>query len=157
VIGSAKFISITEIGFTVVGYSPEFIFGAVFLAILIGGIFVGWIFSVVMNVLGGTGGALEGISAVTYSIFPVSIGTLAASTAAYIPVFGPVSSYVMIFLFGALGYAILYRATKEFFDVGMVTSFVGVSLLLAAGTGAFYASFLASASDINTILQFIKP
>lgn len=156
-ISSVRFASLTKFGLRVVGQPPDIVFATVFFSILVGGFFVGWIFTLIMDILGGTGTALKGVSAVAYSILPVSIGTLLASTAAYFPPAGPVVAYCLIFLFGAIGYAVLYRTAKEFFDVGMITAFVAVSLLISVGTGAFYASFLASTTDLNVILGFLKP
>lgn len=156
-IGSAKFFSITNLGFRFINQPPQVLFISIFCSVFIGGFFVGWVHKLVMRVLGGTGTSLQGISVVAYSILPVSMGSLAGSGLAYVPTIGPILSYIFIFLSGALGYAILYRATKEFFEVNMITAFVGVSLLIAAGTGAFYASFLAASTNINTIFRFIRP
>lgn len=157
IIGSAKFVSITKLGLRIIGQPPDVIFTSVFTTVFVGSFFVGFILHSIMEVLGGKGSLLKGVSSVVYSVLPVAIGTLVASTTAYIPLFGPVISYASIFLLGGLGYAILYRMTRDLFDVNMITTFVGISLVLAAGTGAFYASFLASTTDISTILRFIRP
>lgn len=161
-IGSAKFLTFTKLGFRVAGRPPMIVTAVVFSTVFVGGIIAGYIFNFVMNILGGSGRPLEGISVIAYSLLPISIGTLSASTASYVPFIGSILTFLLIFSFGSLGYAVLYRSTKEFFEVNMLKAFIGVSLLIAASTGALYASFLASVSEVPTvrmdvILQFIKP
>lgn len=161
-IGSAKFLTLTKLGFRVAGKPPVTVVAVVFSTVFIGGIITGYIFNLVMDILGGTGRPLEGISVIAYSLLPISIGVLSASTVSYVPFIGSILTYILVFLFGSLGYAILYRSTKEFFEVDMIKAFIGISLLIAAMTGALYASFLASVSEVPTaridvILQSIKP
>lgn len=104
------------------------------------GLFVSWIFTLGMNVLGGKGNFYEGLICIVYPLKLLSIGIVIS---AVFSLLGPVSllvSFVALGFFGILGYTALFRATKEVFRVDMITAFIGVTALFAVLMLAFYGA-----------------
>jgi hypothetical protein len=112
----------------------------VFILVIVGGLFLGWIVKTAMITLGGTGKYFEGLTVVAYSALPISIGVLIAAIVSSIQVIGVVISFVALAFFGVLGIAIMYRSIKDFFKTDMITALVGVSVIYLAIAIAVYGS-----------------
>ncbi len=111
----------------------------VFLVVFLGGLFLAFIHKSILKNLGGKGGYGQGLTAVAYSAFPVSLGSLLAAIVGWLPLVGglplialQVLQFVAFILFAVLaawGFSAFYRASKDLFAVDAVTSFIGVALL----------------------------
>lgn len=112
----------------------------VFLLVLVGGLFLGWIVKTAMTTLGGQGKYFEGLTVVAYSCLPISIGVLIAAISSIAGSIGIVISFVALAFFGVLGIAIMYRGIKDLFKTDMVTALVGVSVIYLAIIIAIYGS-----------------
>ena len=126
---------------------PLNILVGVFLLVFLGGLFLGWVLTEIVRVLGGKGGLHEGVSILGYSALPVSVGTLLAVLVSHVPfaylgaaspVFTvlQVVALVLFAAFGALGFGGIYRGTKDLYGVDAVTAFVGLALLVALFSAA---------------------
>ncbi|HLD41935.1 MAG TPA: YIP1 family protein [archaeon] len=124
------------------GGQPVNLLVGVFLSVFLGGLFLGWLLTEVMRVLGGKGTLNQGVTVLAYSALPLSVGTLLAVLVSHIPyafigtgsaVFTlmQVIALVLFSAFGALGFAGVYRGTKDLYGVDAVTAFVGLGLLVA--------------------------
>jgi len=123
------------------GAQPVNLLAGVFLLVFLGGIFLGWLLVEVVRVLGGKGTLHEGVSVLAYSALPLSVGTLLAVLVSHVsfaylgaasPVFTvlQVVALVLFSAFGALGFAGVYRGTKDVLGVDAITAFVGLGLLV---------------------------
>jgi hypothetical protein len=146
---------------TLVGVSPvrsATNFGAasalgVFLLVVVGGLFLGWIVKIAITTLGGTGKYFEGLTVVSYSCLPISIGVLIAFIASVAGTIGKVISFVALAFFGVLSAAIMYRAIKDFFKTDMVTALVGVSVIYIAIIIAAYGTTALGLKELITPLS----
>lgn len=116
-----------------------------FIVPFLGSLFLGFILVVVLNTLGGNGNYFDGLTTVSYSLLPFSIGIFLSVTINVLPAIlnititdmniilikGLVVFSIGIF-FTAESVAITYRAIKELFEADMVTAFVGVAVLSVA-------------------------
>lgn len=125
---------------------------ASFFMVFIGGLFFGWITKLVMVVLGGEGGYFEGLTAVAYPSLVVSLGALVAVLLSYVPAVGTALAFIVITVFFAVGYASIYRLTKDLFEVNMITAFVGVSVIFAIAFVGIYGSLATTAQGLKMIL-----
>lgn len=125
---------------------------AVFFTVLLGGLFFGWITQLIMNLLGGDGGYFEGLTTVAYPVLAATVGILIAMIFSWVPVIGPVISFIAVAVFFAIGYASMYRFAKELFDTGMIQAFVGISVLFAIVMVSIYGSLATTASGLQMIL-----
>jgi hypothetical protein len=105
---------------------------AVFLLVLIGGLFVSFILTIILNTLGGRGKLADGLTAVAYSLAAPSIGLLAAALLSFVPLAGAILAFAVLAAALALGAATLYRATTELFGANMITAFVAFSILFGS-------------------------
>lgn len=112
----------------------------VFILVIVGGLFLGWIVKTAITTLGGVGKYFEGLTVVAYSLLPISIGVLIAAIASVAKVVGVVISFVSLAFFGVLSAAIMYRSVKDLFKTDMVTALVGVSVIYIAIIIAVYGS-----------------
>lgn len=104
------------------------------------GIFVSWIFSLGMEVLGSKGKLYEGLVCISYPLKLLSVGVVISALASLL---GPVSwliSFVALCFFGVLAYATIFRATKDVFKVDTLTAFIGITVLFGVLMLAFYGS-----------------
>lgn len=122
------------------GAQPVNLLVGVFLSVFLGGLFLGWILAEVMRVLGGKGSLHEGVTVLSFSALPVAIGTLLAVLVSHVPyaLMGATAAFtvlqvialVLYSAFAAMGFAGVYRGTKDLFHVSDVTAFVGLGLLV---------------------------
>lgn len=125
---------------------------AAFFIVFIGGLFFGWIMKLIMTILGGEGGYFEGLATIAYPVLTAAIGILVAMVLSYIPVIGIGLSFLTIAIFFAMAYAFMFRFTKEMFEVDMITSFVGITVLFAIVAISIYGSLATTASGLMAIL-----
>lgn len=152
VIGMNITVTGPQIAASAVGMGTLNLAIGMFFGVLIGGLFMGWIMKLIMNVLGGKGGYFEGLTTIAYPVMAVSVGILIAMLASYIPMIGTVISFVVLAAFFAIGYASMYRFAKELFDTGMIEAFVGISVLFAIVIVAIYGSILTTAAGFKSVL-----
>ncbi len=109
-----------------------------FMAVFLGGLFAGYLISVAMRTLGGTGGFFEGLTTIAYALYVPSIALfimgLLAAGAAMVGGMGVVMIMVgmVVLMWGViLGIATFYRSLKELFSTDMVTALVGGTIMSA--------------------------
>jgi len=109
-----------------------------FMAVFLGGLFAGYLISVAMRTLGGTGGFFEGLTTVAYALYVPSIALfimgLLATGAVLAGGMGVVMIMVgmVVLMWGViLGIATFYRSLKELFSTDMVTALVGGTIMSA--------------------------
>lgn len=124
----------------------------VFLFTLVGGVFLGWIVKTAMTTLGGTGKYFEGLTVVSYSSLPISIGVLIAALVSSIQVIGLLISLVALSFFGVLGIATTFRGIKDLFKTDMTTALVGVLVIYLAIVIAVYGTTAWGLSGLVTSL-----
>lgn len=112
-----------------------------FLIIFLGGMFFGFILTVVMNTLGGNGSFFDGLTAVSYFLLPLSIGIFISFAINFAPLqitdvnlmlLKSLIIFAIGIFFTAESVAIMYRAIKELFETGMVDAWVGVIVVSVA-------------------------
>lgn len=130
-------------------------FVGIFIGILVLGLFYGFVTKLVMGILGGKGRYFEGLTSITYSIFPVSVGTIISAILLYIltyisagasfEVIG-ISSMITMFIstlvfmvFLSIGMATFYKSLVELFEVEMVVALVGAGILTGTLILSMYA------------------
>jgi hypothetical protein len=114
----------------------------IFLVGFLSTIFIGWIIQLIIVTLGGKGKYFEGLTAYVLGLFPISLGFFIASIISYIPVVGFFISFILIASFSALGISMFYRGLKEMFGTDMITTWIGVSILIVSIFMAFYLSLV---------------
>lgn len=122
-----------------------------FAAVLVGGLFFGWITKLIMNLLGAEGSYFDGLTTIAYPVLAVSVGILLAMLFSYIPLIGTVLSFIAVAVFFTIGYASLYRFAKELFDTDMITAFVGISVLMAIVVVSIYGALATTTSGLQAI------
>jgi hypothetical protein len=105
-------------------------FVVAFLLTFVIGLFFGLIINVIAATLGGKGNYFAGITTITYAITVPAMGLFVASILTFIPVIGAVIGYIFLALSLAYGFSTLYRSFKELYSVDMVTTLVGISILM---------------------------
>ncbi len=123
-----------------------------FFIVLLGGLFFGYIFQTVMNILGGTGDYWDGLTTLSYPVFSVSLGVLLAMVFSYVPMLGPVLAFIFVAVFLSMGYASMFRLAQDMFDVGMIEAFIGVTVVLAVGFVAIYGGLLTIPEGIMAVV-----
>ena len=116
----------------------------------VGGLFVSWLFSLGMGMLGGHGEFYEGLASLSYPLVIFSVGLFVAALSSYAGYIGMLISFLALTTCGMLSYTALFRATKEMFRVDMLTAFIGVSALFAV---IMFSVF--GASTIGTLSSFM--
>jgi hypothetical protein len=124
----------------------------VFLIVFIGGLFLGWVLKLTFTILGGDGGYFEGLTVISYSLLPLSVGTVIFSVFTYVPIIGGIVSFAAIAVFSAIAYATLYRASKELFHTDMITAFIGVSVIAAIMIISLYASLFSTLLGLQSLI-----
>jgi len=110
---------------------------AAFMGVFLGTLFGGYLVSVVMKTLGGSGGFFEGLTSLAYSLYVPSVaifimgllilGGAAAGGAGAIMVFVG----MVVLIWGVvIGMATFYRSLKELFSTDMVTA-IACSLIMS--------------------------
>ena len=130
--------------------------GAAAFTIFISGVVVtaiiGYLLKVTMTTLGGRGKFFEGLTAITYTLLPIMVGLLIATILSYIPLFGAALAFLVMAILGVMGIAILYRATKDFFRVDMITALVGISVLMMGIMLAFYVAAFTGLIGVSDLI-----
>lgn len=111
----------------------------VFLMTLIGILLLGLVVHVTASTLGGKGKYFEGLTAVAYSMLPLSIGFFVVSLLAWAP-FTIGIQIIVIALTFALGISMLHRAIKELYRTDMITASIAVFISVLAIFLAVYVS-----------------
>ncbi|MEM7825898.1 MAG: YIP1 family protein [Candidatus Aenigmatarchaeota archaeon] len=142
-------------------------FAVIFVGTLILCLFYGYLAKLVMNILGGKGKYFEGLTTITYSIFPFSVGLfiLALLNYAFLQVQQIAQYYlVTIFIqgfilsvFTALGLAVFYKGLNELFQVDMIAALVGAGILFSTLWIAFYAIVFSLMGAFIPIVPSIRP
>jgi len=101
-----------------------FIFGFLF------SLFCSYVIAIIMNILGGKGKYYEALTATTYSSFPVSVGFIITAILAFIHPVLLILGFILLIITSALSFSIYFKAIKEFFNVDMMTTFVGFIILI---------------------------
>jgi hypothetical protein len=116
---------------------------SVFLLGILGTMLVAYFIYVIMNVLGGKGRYFAGLTSVTYSCFPLSFGAIITAFLYLLhPALGVILGFIIMGAFAALGLSLLYKTIKELFTVDIITSWIGISLLILAIVITIYAVIL---------------
>jgi len=119
----------------------------VFLIVFLGGMFFGFILTVVMNTLGGNGSFFDGLTAISYFLLPLSIGIFISFTINFAPLqikdinlmlLKSLIIFAIGIFFTAESVAVMYRAIKELFEIDMVGAWVGVIVISVAITIPVY-------------------
>lgn len=97
----------------------------------------------IMNVLGGRGRYFAGLTSITYSCFPLSFGAIVTAFLFLLhPALGLILGFIIIGAYAALSLSILYKSVKELFAVDLITSWIGLGLLILAIVITIYAVIL---------------
>lgn len=126
------------------------------LTLLIGGLFVGWVFSLIANRLGGKGDLWAGYSPLSHAAFIFSAGALIANVLSLISlaggaavILGAVLAGLVSFVFGMLSLATLWRLTKEHFKLDwtqtLIFMVIVVTPLLALASVTLVTTLTATA------------
>lgn len=107
-------------------------------------LFIAVINKIVFNTLGGRGDYFTGLKPVVLALFPASIGM--TISALLLQIHMSCALLVMIIMSMAVAYsmAIFYRGVKEFFGLDMVTTWIGVGIVIGGIVLAFYLTFFMS-------------
>jgi hypothetical protein len=115
---------------------------AVFLLGIPLALFLAFLLTIIMRVLGGKGDYYNGLTPIVYGTFAISIGILVSSPFFYVPKVGFIFSIFILIISGALSIATFYRAIKEMFSVDIITTWIGLGLMVAAITFGAYLTFI---------------
>ncbi|MEM5801933.1 MAG: YIP1 family protein [Candidatus Aenigmatarchaeota archaeon] len=114
----------------------------VFFLGFLGSLFFALLTQILFDILGGKGKYFEALTPLAYSKFALSLGVFLASLFSMLPFIGLLLSLVVLSLFGAMGISIFYRGIKEMFGIDMITTWVGIGLLVLVLVFSFYASVM---------------
>jgi len=109
-------------------------------------LFSGFLTQIVFTCLGGKGKYFEGLTSNVYALLPVSTASIFSSIFLYLPALGVLLSFITFAIFTVLGLSILYKSVKEFFSTDMVSSLVGINILIAGVVLALYLAFFQYAA-----------
>lgn len=150
-IGISALILLKRVNTAVIG----FFFG------IVATLFSGFLTQIVFTCLGGKGRYFEGLTSNVYSILPISAASVLSSIFLYLPGIGVLLSFITFAIFTVLGLSILYKSVKELFSTDMVSSLVGINILIAGVIFALYFAFLQYAALQGEFLfrfsQFLIP
>jgi len=112
-----------------------------FIVPFVGSLFLGIVLVLIINTLGGNGVYFDGLTSLSYSLLPLSIGifllitinslTMTITDMNINMITGLIAFAIGTF-FTAESVAIMYRTIKELFETDMITAFVGAAVLSAA-------------------------
>ncbi|MFH0929193.1 MAG: Yip1 family protein [Candidatus Aenigmatarchaeota archaeon] len=115
--------------------------------------FLGYLLSIVMNILGGKGKVKDGLAVVSYSIFPISIAVLVTALLSMIhPTIGFLG-FILMAVQTALGFSIYFRAVKELFKTDMVRVLIGFLIMIYV---IMISAYLTLAISSSTVLPFFS-
>ena len=132
--------------------------GIAAIAVLIGGIlvtvFIAFLLKVTVNALGGKGTYFDGLSVLTYMIWPLALGSLVASLLLMVPVLGAFLAGLSLAFLGVLTGAIAFRSVKEMFGIDYITTLIAFGVL---GIGLSIAATAASSAATATLALKFAP
>jgi len=116
---------------------------ALLVATFIGGIiatlFAGFLTEIVFRTLGGKGQYYEGLTTVVYSEIPLSFGLMISSFFLLGKYVGVVIALFVASIYSVMALATTYKAAKELFKIDMITTWVGIGVLIGGILIALYA------------------
>jgi len=119
----------------------------IFLLGIICQIIFGYLVKIIMNILGGRGKYFEGITAITYSLVPMSVGLLATAILAFIhPAIGAILGFIIIAVTTAMSFSIYFRSIKELFNTDILTTFIGFLIIIYVVFVSIYATAIVTAT-----------
>lgn len=125
-----------------------------FLAGIISMLFWGLLTQLVMKTLGGKGTFFHGLTAITYTVFPFSLGIFILSILSLVPILGIILGFIVMSMFSVISAAMLYKSIKELFSVDMITALIGISaLILGIVCAIFMTIFVGTAGNLSTIMS----
>jgi hypothetical protein len=110
--------------------------------------FLGWLIRLIMTLLGGRGDYFEGLTSVTYAIFPLSLGILLSVAISPLALLSGLIIFALLTVLSLLGLATLYRAVKELFGTDLITVWIALSILMGVLISAFYAALLIAQPEL---------
>ncbi|MCX6815572.1 MAG: YIP1 family protein [Candidatus Aenigmarchaeota archaeon] len=122
----------------------------IFLVILIFSMIIGYAMKIIVNILGGKGGYYEGLTAISYSLMPVSVAVFVSSLLSLVTG-GPIIGIIVLIIGFASGISLLYRSIKELFKTDMLTAFIAVSVLILVLFVASSISFGLSLFNLSAL------
>jgi len=118
-------------------------------------VFCGYIIVIVMNILGGKGKYFEGLTVMTYSSFPISLGIFITALLTLIhPILG-VIGFIIIAVKTALSLSIYFRSVKVLFGTDMLTVFIGFLIILYVFMISLYLTVILSSTVTSPFLSRI--
>lgn len=129
-------------------------FIGVLLLMIVFALLFGLIIQVAAVTLGGKGEYYEGLTSITYALWPISIGLLIAVIIALIPFASVISGIIFAVLF-AIGLATLYKSIKELFRTDMITAFVAVSVVILAMVAGAWIMGLGMLSSFGNFMPML--
>lgn len=116
--------------------------------------FCAFLLQLVMRTLGGKGNYLHGLTAMTYTMFPLSLGIFILAVLSLIPILGIFLGFIAMSILAVISMAILYRSVKELFSVDMITALIGISVLMLGFVIAFWlAAAIGTAGNLSTLMS----
>jgi hypothetical protein len=116
--------------------------------------FFAFLLQLVMRTLGGKGNYLHGLTAITYTMFPLSLGIFILAILSLIPILGIFLGFIAMSMLAVMSMAILYRSVKELFSVDMITALIGISVLMLGLVIAFWmTAAIGTAGNLSTLMS----
>lgn len=135
---------------------------AIGIIVLVAGLFfsmfTGYLITKVMVIIGGKGNFFDGLTTVSYTIFPISIAILITSLLALVhPALG-VIGFVPIAIQTALGLSLYFRCVKVLYNVDTVTTLVGFFIIVYVLMVSVYLTVSLTSTDIYSMFgQIMMP
>ena len=115
-------------------------------------VFCSYIIVIIMNVLGGRGKYFEGLTVMTYSSFPISLGIFITALLTSIhPILGTIG-FIIIAVKTALSLSIYFRSVKVLFRTDMLTTFIGFLIVLYVFMISIYLTIIMSSTVASPFL-----
>lgn len=93
-------------------------------------VFVGYLLTKIMNILGGSGKFIDGVIVISYSIFPITPAFLVTALLSMIdPAVGFIG-FILMAVQIAQGFSIYFRATGDLFKTNMTKVLIGFLIML---------------------------
>mgnify|MGYP001773710029 CR=1 FL=1 len=133
------------------------VFFSVFVLGLLGSLFFSLLVQIIFNILGSKGKYFDALTALAYSKFPLSLGVVIVSVLSYLPLAGLLISIIVLSIFGAMAIATFYRGLKELFGLDIITTWIGIGLLMFVLFVAFYLGVMINFSTNLFLNKFTQP
>jgi len=127
---------------------------SIFLSGLLCNLFCGYLTTVVINVLGGRGKYYEGLTAVTYTFYPISIGVIITALLSLVHPALSIIGFIVIAVKAALGFSIYFRSVKEFFNTSMLIALITFLILIYVVVVAMYVTILFNIQPFTIFSNF---